>query len=67
MTMREKPSVGITKRNTLFGGQPAWMIDVSFYSMTVGQARQLAAEVLDLCDMAEEKNAKLRTEPQDRS
>lgn len=54
------PDTGITKKSELHGNDGVrWTVDIAVYSLSSGEARQLAAELLNLADMADKFNEQI--------
>ncbi|CPW73081.1 Uncharacterised protein [Mycobacteroides abscessus subsp. bolletii] len=58
--MHGVPDIGITKKTPLGTNIGEWTVDLTIYSMTAEQARQVAAELLNSADMADDLNQKIR-------
>lgn len=56
------PDMGITRKVPREGGLPQWCVDLSIYSLTTAQARQVSAELLNSADMADQLNAKIASD-----
>lgn len=56
--LQQPPDIGITKKTR--NGVSVWTVDLSIYSMTSTQARQVAAEILNMADQADLLNQAIK-------
>lgn len=54
------PDVGITKKTPPGSDVGEWTVDLSIYCMSSVQARQVAAELMNSADMADDLNQKIQ-------